>query len=187
MKNKRIANHASHYNSSLTKSVSEKLTTKKSDTSAIIQERDDKIYTHHLGKGKVQENSVVGAGYEDYQEWIDDNYKKTYGNLRTEANFSENPTYENIPKTYYKKTGPFEGMGPKGYVRSDERIFEEICETFTHDSWLDATDLVVEVQDGEVILHGKVNSKFEKRLAIELVEPISGVKNVENRIRINGL
>jgi hypothetical protein len=44
------------------------------------------------------------------------------------------------------------GRGPKGYTRADERIREDVCDSFTHDPLLDAGDIEVGVAGGEVTL-----------------------------------
>src|ERR1700755_1622351 len=49
---------------------------------------------------------------------------------------------------------------------------------------LDASDVEVMVTNAEVTLVGTVNSRQEKRRAEELAEGVSGVNNVENRLRI---
>lgn len=77
------------------------------------------------------------------------------------------------------------GKGPKGYRRRDDRILEEINDRLTDDSHLDASDIEVAVKNGEVILSGAVRTKKDKRWAEELVESISGVTNLENRIRVS--
>jgi osmotically-inducible protein OsmY len=76
------------------------------------------------------------------------------------------------------------GRGPKNYTRSDERIKEDINDRLTDHSDLDASDSDVEVHNGEVTLTSFVNSRSNKRMAEDIVEDISGVKNVENRLRI---
>ena len=88
------------------------------------------------------------------------------------------------------RTG-FAGRGPKDYQRSDERIREEICDRMTDDDSLDATELTIQVKQGEVSLAGSVASRDQKRRAEDLAESISGVREVTNNIRIareqNGL
>jgi len=49
---------------------------------------------------------------------------------------------------------------------------------------IDATDIDVQVRESEVILSGAVDDRHAKRLAEELVENISGVKDVNNQIRV---
>jgi len=77
------------------------------------------------------------------------------------------------------------GRGPKGYKRSDERIKEDVNDRLTDNIMLDASDIEVGVNDGDVVLSGTVNSRYAKRLAEDVVEEVSGVKNVENRIRVS--
>lgn len=77
------------------------------------------------------------------------------------------------------------GKGPKGFKRTDERIRELINDRLTDDWQIDASDIEVEVQNGEVILTGYVNDRNQKRKAEDLVERISGVGHIENRIRVN--
>ncbi len=82
-------------------------------------------------------------------------------------------------------SGPYYGKGPRGYQRSQERIKEDVCDRLSDDRMLDASNIEVDVQGNDVILSGNVHSKEEKRRAEDLVERISGVKNVENRLRID--
>lgn len=77
------------------------------------------------------------------------------------------------------------GKGPRNYKRSDDRIQELVCDRLWENPDLDASNVEVAVQGSEVILAGEVNEKFEKRLAEDLAETITGVSNVENRIRVN--
>src|SRR5947199_3867565 len=81
--------------------------------------------------------------------------------------------------------GPHAGRGPKGYQRSNERIHEEVCEVLTRHGHVDARDIEIRVEDGEVTLEGTVGSRREKRLAEEAVENLSGVKDVHNHLRID--
>jgi len=82
-------------------------------------------------------------------------------------------------------TDDFRGRGPKGYRRSDERIREDVCERLTDDWRIDATDVEVVVNDGEVTLSGVVNSRGAKRHAEDLVEDITGVRDVHNNLRVS--
>ena len=80
--------------------------------------------------------------------------------------------------------GQHRGRGPKNYTRSDDRIKEDINDRLTDHSYLDASDIDVEVNSGEATLTGFVNSRRDKRMAEDIVEDVSGVKNVENRLRV---
>jgi len=77
------------------------------------------------------------------------------------------------------------GKGPKGYKRSDERVKEEISDKLSDDHSLDASEIEIEVKNGEVTLSGTVSDRADKRRAEDLVESVSGVSNVENRIRVS--
>ena len=78
----------------------------------------------------------------------------------------------------------YAGRGPKGYKRPDDRIREEICDCMTDDPALDASQIVVEVIDGEVTLSGSVMSRDQKRRAEDVAERTSGVRDVTNQLRV---
>jgi len=78
---------------------------------------------------------------------------------------------------------PFVGKGPKGYARSDERIREDICELLS-EGHLDASDIEVVVTGGEVTLSGTVSDRQTKRLAEEITDSAQGVKDIENRLKV---
>ena len=82
--------------------------------------------------------------------------------------------------------GRFTGRGPKGYTRSDERIREDVSDRLEQHGEIDATDIEVRVTNGEVTLEGTVEDRWMKRMAEDLVEDCPGVKQVNNRIRIQG-
>ncbi|GFE84485.1 hypothetical protein GCM10011487_64850 [Steroidobacter agaridevorans] len=80
--------------------------------------------------------------------------------------------------------GAHRGRGPRGYKRSDDRIREEVCDCLTDDDRLDASNIEVAVKEGEVTLSGSTTSRSDKRWAETLAERISGVKEVQNSIRV---
>jgi len=80
--------------------------------------------------------------------------------------------------------GPFVGRGPKGYVRPDERIWEEVNERLEEDGEIDATDVSVQVENGEVTLEGSIDDRRARRLAEDLAESVRGVRDVHNRLRV---
>lgn len=77
------------------------------------------------------------------------------------------------------------GRGPTNYTRSDERILEDACDALTDDWDVDARNIQVTVSDGEVTLDGTVDSRFGKRRAEDCVEDVSGVKHVQNNLRVS--
>lgn len=78
------------------------------------------------------------------------------------------------------------GLGPKGYRRSDESIKDDVCERLTQDPVIDATDIEVGVEDGEVVLSGSVAGRIEKSRAADILLEIRGVKNIVNRLIVEG-
>jgi len=77
------------------------------------------------------------------------------------------------------------GRGPKNYQRSDERIKEDINDRLSDDWFVDASEIDVAVQNGEVTLTGSVDERSSKRRAEDIAESVSGVKHVENRLRVS--
>jgi len=78
------------------------------------------------------------------------------------------------------------GRGPKNYRRSDERIKEDVNDRLSDDYYVDASEVEVIVSSSEVTLTGMVNSREDKRRAEDIAESVSGVTNVENRLRVKG-
>ena len=81
------------------------------------------------------------------------------------------------------RQGGFFGKGPKGYVRSDERIREDVCDRLSIDDEVDASDITVSVRDGEVTLEGTVPDRRSKHRAEDIAESVSGVKDIHNSLR----
>lgn len=79
----------------------------------------------------------------------------------------------------------FWGKGPKGYQRSDQRIQEDISERLMQHPDIDASEIEVRVQSGEVMLSGTVDERNAKRLAEDLADDVAGVKQVHNQIRVS--
>ncbi|MFC0686360.1 BON domain-containing protein [Novosphingobium clariflavum] len=79
------------------------------------------------------------------------------------------------------------GRGPSDYTRSDERIREDVNDRLTQDWRVDATSIRVVAKDGEVTLDGTVTTRLDKRRAEDLAEDVSGVKHVQNNLRLTGV
>jgi osmotically-inducible protein OsmY len=76
------------------------------------------------------------------------------------------------------------GKGPAGYTRSKERILEDANERLMHDPEVDASNITVTCEDNEITLTGTVDSRAAKRRAEDIVESVSGVKHVQNNLRV---
>jgi len=84
----------------------------------------------------------------------------------------------------HRSEGPFSGVGPRSYKRSDSRIEEDINDRLTQHGMIDATEIEVSVQNGEVTLRGTVDRREAKRLAEDIAESVFGVKDVNNQIKV---
>lgn len=76
------------------------------------------------------------------------------------------------------------GRGPKDYVRSDDRIRDDVNDRLTDDWRVDASNITVTVDKGEVTLNGTVTARAGKRRAEDVTEDVSGVKHVQNNLRV---
>lgn len=89
----------------------------------------------------------------------------------------------NVMRERYGRAS-YAGRGPKGYKRSDERIREDVSEVLTRNEDVDATEIEVTVNDGIVTLAGTVDDRHAKRIAEDLAQDVSGVRDVQNQIRV---
>lgn len=80
--------------------------------------------------------------------------------------------------------GPFTGRGPKGYRRRDERIREDVCDQIANQGWVDASDVEVKVDHGEVTLRGTVRDRADKRRLECMLDQIPGVVDVQNELKV---
>src|SRR5688572_22552325 len=80
--------------------------------------------------------------------------------------------------------GGHAGKGPKNWKRNDAKIREDVCDTLEWRPDVDASDIEVKVEDGEVTLEGTVRDRHEKRMAEEAAEGVRGVTDVHNRLTI---
>jgi osmotically-inducible protein OsmY len=69
-------------------------------------------------------------------------------------------------------------------VRSDERIKETICARLTQAPHIDASEISLEVKQGEVTLTGSVPDRRTKFGVEEVVASCSGVTEIHNQLRI---
>lgn len=83
-----------------------------------------------------------------------------------------------------KRQQSFRGRGPSDYKRSDDRIREDINDRLTDHDYLDASNISVKVDNCDVTLSGNVESRYAKRMAEDIAENVTGVGNVENRLRV---
>jgi hypothetical protein len=92
--------------------------------------------------------------------------------------------YTQVDSFTWDIEGPHRGRGPRGYQRAAERIHEEVCDRLEAHGNLDASDIEVKVEGGEVILTGTVPDRRTKRLAEQVAESVRGVADVHNHLTL---
>jgi hypothetical protein len=76
------------------------------------------------------------------------------------------------------------GAPPRGYQRSEQRLREDICDALMRRPELDASDVEVKVEQGEVTLEGSVRDRRQKLLIEQVCDSILGVQDVTNHLRV---
>lgn len=130
-----------------------------------------------FGRDRYGERVGYGNDRRDERGWWDrasDEVSSWFGDDRAERRREE----DRVGGGYHR------GRGPRGYTRSDERIREDVSDRLSDNPILDASDIEVNVAAGEVTLGGSVDSRYSKRLAEDLADEVSGVKHVQNNLRI---
>ncbi|MDO1527221.1 BON domain-containing protein [Fulvimonas sp. R45] len=127
----------------------------------------------------------VGGGRRDYelrggeQSYAPD-YGRQYGSRHPLAYGPD----ERQGGAQGRRRGGYAGKGPRGYTRPDERICEDLSDRLTEDPWIDASDIEIAVENGVVALRGQVPERSMKHRAEDCAERVGGVKDVDNRIRV---
>ncbi|WP_222182668.1 BON domain-containing protein [Geminicoccus harenae] len=111
-------------------------------------------------------------------------YGREYGTFAYDRDYQPYAGTRGSAASRQEQEGPHRGRGPRGYRRSDERIREDVSDRLTEDPSLDASDIEVNVSDGEVTLTGTVRRREDKRQAEDLADSVSGVSHVQNNLRV---
>lgn len=144
-------------------------------------------YLENEGYGNRRSDSY---GSQSWEGSYGNNYNSglNTGNYDTQWNYGQSNSgqgnYGQRNLMGNENMGQHRGKGPKGYKRSDERIKEDINDRLSDDAHLDASGIEVNVNNGEVSLSGTVSDRNSKRRAEDIVDAISGVQNVENKLRL---
>jgi hypothetical protein len=109
----------------------------------------------------------MGGAALDYRDVVGSRYDYDHPNLR-----------QVFPEEDHR------GRGPRNYRRSDQRIREDVSDRLTDDPYVDASDIEVAVENGEVTLVGSVMSRPVKHRVEDIAESVSGVTHVQNNLRI---
>jgi len=82
-----------------------------------------------------------------------------------------------------RRPGGQRGRGPRGATRPDASIADDIYQRLTADEELDASEILLSVEDGFVTLTGEVPEKAMKHRAENVAAQARGVRDVRNCIR----
>jgi len=142
------------------------------------------------GAGNYGAGSWLGA---NHGEWRDRDFAQDRGyprGRREERGFLERAGDEvaswfGDEDAARRRAQDHRGRGPIGYMRTDERIREDASERLTDDWAVDARNIELSVSKGEITLNGTVSSRDQKRRAEDLIEDLSGVKHVQNNLRVD--
>lgn len=150
------------------------------------QGRDRNEYSREYGRGRRYEGRdfMDGGQRRDFGSYGSEYLEDGFGSLRDPRR--EGHTFSGSDIRFAGMSSQdFRGRGPKGWQRSDERIQEDLSVQLEQHRALDASDIEVKVQDGEVILAGTTSDRHMKRLAEDIAERVPGVKEVQNQIRLS--
>lgn len=137
--------------------------------------QSNRFSTSSIGGSYQQDNAYQGSSM--WRPQSTDDKDSTYG-----WGYSHKSNKDS-EKSFRPQRNHF-GKGPKGFKRSDERIREDVSEALFNDHDVDASDIEVKVQNGEVTLSGTIESRIMKRQAEDCVEHISGVIDIRNELRV---
>lgn len=148
------------------------------------QYRTEENYVADQGRRELGER-----GYDDGRHYGQTRLERpSYGERREQDRWSEGPARQSVhvagAYSAEQAMQSHRGKGPRGHQRSDERIREEVNEALEDSHWVDASDIEVTVEAGEVTLSGTVADRQQKRSATDCAEDVRGVRDVHNQLRL---
>lgn len=146
---------------------------------------EDDVWTRGMPQGGQRQ---YASSEEDWARDIPQNRTRLpYSDYGWESGQSVLPQFQDPEireRMDWTQPGPHTGRGPRGYRRSDDRIFEDVCERLSRHGQIDASDITVKVDDGEVSLTGTVDNRRTKRMVEDVAESVNGVRDVRNELRV---
>lgn len=82
-----------------------------------------------------------------------------------------------------KDTQTHFGKGPKNWNHTDDKTYERVCEALYMHSEIDASEIIIKVDNGTVTLSGSVPDYHTKWAAEDCVADLPGVWEVKNELR----
>jgi hypothetical protein len=106
-----------------------------------------------------------------------------YGDFRTPAGSRSTREQATHAQDRPRAGGGQRGRGPRNEMRPDASIADDIYQRLTDDEELDASEILLSIEDGFVTLAGEVPEKWMKRRAEDVAAQARGVRDIRNRIR----
>jgi hypothetical protein len=131
-------------------------------------------YYSHGHRDEYERRGGYGGSYDE----LSDQPAFNYGDL----SHAWNTRFDQ--QSDFRKPGPFAGVGPKGYLRGDDAIKEEVSLRLYEHGDIDASEIVVQVTDGVVRLEGTVADHEMRELLPEACEHILGMRELHNAVRV---
>lgn len=130
------------------------------------------------------EDEATASEFGYNHRYQDQDYKRALGGQRRPNCSSVQSLYNswNLPSDSETSIENHAGKRPKGYRRSDERIYEEVCEALTSHLEIDPSNVEVKVVEGVVTFSGTVENRQMKRLVEDVTEHLPGVFDVRNEL-----
>jgi hypothetical protein len=110
-------------------------------------------------------------------------YRDAWGWQRPPSSLMYPTGWTSVPRP---GSATYRGRGPRGYARSDEQLRTEVCDRMADHPMLDAGNIDVSVENGDVRLQGTVSDRAARRLAEDIADSVSGVRDVHNELRVPG-
>lgn len=151
---------------------------------------DDRRPTRHYESEPVRSQHRWPAGFYTGEPDVAERTRRSgerphgWGNLETNYDLPGGGLRRIDPQGRDSQQRDFRGKGPKGFRRSDARTREIICEHLTEHPHIDASEIEVEVSEGEVRLSGCVGDRRTKYAVEELVEHCAGAADIDNQLRV---
>ena len=142
------------------------------------QGRDGNEYSREYGRGRRYDGRdfMDGGQRRDFGSYGSEYLEDGFGSLRDPRR--EGHTFSGSDIRFAGMSSQdFRGRGPKGWQRSDERIQEDLSVQLEQHRALDASDIEVKVQDGEVIRHHSIATK---RPVEDIAERVPGEGGAES-------
>jgi osmotically-inducible protein OsmY len=135
----------------------------------------------YRGEGRYGQGRGGSEGYSQWrgqdEDWMNSESSFGRGAYREEGGFGSQGG-----GGYGSMSSSRRGRPPKGYTRSDERIREDVSDRLSER--MDASEISVEVKNGEVTLTGTCRDRSMKHQIELIADSVGGVKEVHNQIRV---